>query len=416
MQREIAGDWQGKLKASTGELRIVLRITKADGREWKAAMYSIDQSSSAIPVTSVILEDSSFKFVVDAIRGVFEGTLNGDGTCVTGTWTQGRPVPLELRLATAETVWPLDASPHQIQFVTVEEGVKLEVLDWGGSGRPVVLLAGLENDAHVYDRFAPKLTPACHVYGITRRGFGASSAPAYGYSADRLGDDVVAVVDALKMGQAVLVGHSIAGEELSSVVSRHPDKVAGLIYLDAAYGYAFYDERRGSLEIDVMELRRKLEQLLLGKGPADSRALIRDLLETDLPRLETALREKQKDLDATPAAVLVARDAAAVSPPAQAIVAGQQKYTTIPVPVLAIYAVPTNLPAALVKDAAERAAFEARNAATTEAQAKAFEVGVPKARVVRLPHASHYVFVSHEADVLREINAFVGSLPAAPVV
>src|SRR5437899_4830615 len=42
--------------------------------------------------------------------------------------------------------WP-DPSKHDVKFVTVEEGVRLEVLDWGGSGRPVVLLAGSGNSA-----------------------------------------------------------------------------------------------------------------------------------------------------------------------------------------------------------------------------------------------------------------------------
>lgn len=35
-----------------------------------------------------------------------------------------------------------DPSPHKAQFVTVDKDVKLEVLDWGGNGQPVVLLAG----------------------------------------------------------------------------------------------------------------------------------------------------------------------------------------------------------------------------------------------------------------------------------
>src|SRR5579862_5381216 len=86
-----------------------------------------------------------------------------------------------------------DPSPHSVQFVTVDDNVKLEVLDWGGSGRPLVLLAGLGSSAHTFDQFALKLTPSYHVYGITRRGFGASSAPVPendNYSADRLGDDV----------------------------------------------------------------------------------------------------------------------------------------------------------------------------------------------------------------------------------
>jgi hypothetical protein len=51
------------------------------------------------------------------------------------------------------------------------------------------------------------------------------------------------------------------------------------------------------------------------------------------------------------------------------------------------------------------------NEITTEAQARAFEVGVPCARVVRLPYASHYILASHETEVLREMNSFISTLP-----
>jgi hypothetical protein len=61
-----------------------------------------------------------------------------------------------------------DETPHTIHFITVEEGIKLEVIDWGGSGPPLVLLAGLGDTAHVFDKFALRLNPTFHVYGITR--------------------------------------------------------------------------------------------------------------------------------------------------------------------------------------------------------------------------------------------------------
>jgi len=44
-----------------------------------------------------------------------------------------------------------DTSPHKVQFVTVEEGVQLEVLDWGGVGRPLIFLAGNGDTAHAFD-------------------------------------------------------------------------------------------------------------------------------------------------------------------------------------------------------------------------------------------------------------------------
>ncbi len=62
-------------------------------------------------------------------------------------------------------------------MVEREPGVKIEVLDWGGSGPPLVLLAGLGAAAHNFDSFAFALRPSFHVYAISRRGYGGSSAP-----------------------------------------------------------------------------------------------------------------------------------------------------------------------------------------------------------------------------------------------
>ena len=74
------------------------------------------------------------------------------------------------------------------------------------------LLAGGGSTAHVFDSLGPKLVARYHVIGITRRGFGQSFARQTGFDARRLGDDVVAVRDALHITDPVLVGHSIAGE------------------------------------------------------------------------------------------------------------------------------------------------------------------------------------------------------------
>jgi len=167
---------------------------------------------------------------------------------------------LDARQNTPAGEWR-DPSPHRVQMVPIEieDGLRLEVLDWGGTGQPIVLLAGLGNTAHVFDDFAPQLTAYGHVYGLTRRGFGASGVPKHNYDADHLGDDVAAVLTGLNIVRAVVVGHSIAGEELSSLAERYPERVAGLVYLDAAYGYAYYDRALGDLDVDVAECSRHLD-------------------------------------------------------------------------------------------------------------------------------------------------------------
>ena len=107
------------------------------------------------------------------------------------------------------------------------------MLDWGGTGETLVLLTGLGDNAHVYDQFAYQFTDRFHVIGITRRGFGRSSQPAHGYDLDTRARDDIAVLDKLNIRQAVFVGHSVAGTELSKLGAAYPDRVKKLVYLDA---------------------------------------------------------------------------------------------------------------------------------------------------------------------------------------
>jgi non-heme chloroperoxidase len=142
---------------------------------------------------------------------------------------------------------------------------------------------------------------------------------------------------------------------LSAVGTRHPEKVAALIYLDAANWYAFYDSEHPVLPPPP-------------PGPLQSIS--------------------------------------------QAIVGGAQKYTgPIRDPILAIFAIPHDLSAAYRNDPAGRATAEEKDRIQQEAQADAFQRGLPSAHVVRIPNANHFVFESNEADVLREVNAFISSLP-----
>jgi non-heme chloroperoxidase len=296
-----------------------------------------------------------------------------------------------------------DSSPHKVQFVTAEEGVQLEVLDWGGSGRPLIFLAGAGDTAHRFDGFAPQFTAHHHVYGIARRGSGASSkpAPANGnYSADHLGDDVLAVMKALQIDRPVLVGHSIAGQELSSIGSRFPEKVSGLIYLDAATGFAFYDPAHPPIEIEMNDIKKRIDEIEAG-GVDEQKKLLE--LEAAVARFETVLH--QSNLAVANMPPLPPR-----SPIGAAMNFGMQKYTSIPVPVLAIYACPHNWDRLPDDGAGRKAALIADDKVRCTAWADNFKHGVPSARIVMIPNADHYVYLSNEAQVATEINAFLASL------
>jgi pimeloyl-ACP methyl ester carboxylesterase len=131
-----------------------------------------------------------------------------------------------------------DTSPHRGRFVAVAPGVTLEVLDWGGSGTPLVFLSGLQDVAHGFDDFAPRFADHFHVLAITRRGYGASSQTPSGYDLATRVTDLRAVLDSLHLTRVALVGHSIAGDELTAFAAAFPDRVSHLVYLDAAYDHS----------------------------------------------------------------------------------------------------------------------------------------------------------------------------------
>jgi uncharacterized protein (TIGR03435 family) len=103
----IAGTWQGTLHAGR-DLRIVAKISAADGGGYKAAFYSIDQGGDPVPVAKITLDGTTVKMAVTAIGGAYEGKLSADGKTITGTWTQGpNPLALNLERATAATEWTI---------------------------------------------------------------------------------------------------------------------------------------------------------------------------------------------------------------------------------------------------------------------------------------------------------------------
>ena len=120
-------------------------------------------------------------------------------------------------------------------FAVGKEGVRLHYLDFGGRGDPVLLLAGPGNTAWIYSDFAPRLTGEHRVLALTRRGHGASDMPAAGYDQATLAADIGLFLDALRIRRVHLVGHSEAGSEMTLFAAQHPERVASLVYLDAAY-------------------------------------------------------------------------------------------------------------------------------------------------------------------------------------
>jgi non-heme chloroperoxidase len=296
-----------------------------------------------------------------------------------------------------------DPSPHQQGFVTVPGGVRLEVLDWGGSGPPLVFLAGLENTAHVFDDFAPRFTKDFHVYGITRRGWGASSRPPGGqnlYTIPVLVEDVRAVLDTLHLTKVDLVGHSIAGQELSGLAANYPDRVDRLVYLDAGFDYHTHPVP-GPLPEQPPPTAAESASAAAGL------AYFRRMNDAQLPegdfRATESLTVAGRDLGPKTSGKISAEvynSAMSLEPPLDRVHG----------PVLAVYDRPTSIaefiPWLTAGDTAatriEKLANDWRAAQETE-----FHARVPQAVIAGASGASHYVFVGAPDSVYRAMRTFL---------
>jgi pimeloyl-ACP methyl ester carboxylesterase len=304
-----------------------------------------------------------------------------------------------------------DPSPHTVRFVTVDDGARLEVLDWGGSGRSVVLLAGGGPTAHVFDDFAPKLAMHYRVYGITRRGFGASGFAESPNPLDRLRDDLLSALDALGLDDPVLAGSSIAGAEMSAIADSHPRRIAGLVYLDAAYPYAF-DDGTGPAMRDFTAVEG-LGELTPAAADLQSFAALQawDERVNGFRTPEAEIRQRWESDGETPTGKQRKYPGSRMF---STILGSAKKYDRIPVPALAIFALP-HIPERWIRESNDPSVRKASRAflgtidALTEKQAKAIQAGVPTARVVRVP-GSHHIFLSNESDVRREMREFIDSL------
>jgi len=125
--QNIAGTWQGTLATPQRELRLVMKVTRADDESLKAVFYSIDQNGQGISASAVSLQGTAFKATIPAIGGQYEGKLNAEGTSITGTFTQGGPLPLIFMKATPSTAWAIPDPPPPPKLMAADAKPTFEV-------------------------------------------------------------------------------------------------------------------------------------------------------------------------------------------------------------------------------------------------------------------------------------------------
>jgi pimeloyl-ACP methyl ester carboxylesterase len=140
---------------------------------------------------------------------------------------------------------PGEPKPHG-SFVTVD-GLRIHYLERAGTGTPVVLIHGLPGTAEDFNKVTPLLA-GHRTIAFDRPGFGYSG---HGYlKFDRQIATLDSLLRALRVDRPVLVGHSYGGTLALAFAERHPNRVRGLVLVDAAAAgqhLGSYDELQAHL-------------------------------------------------------------------------------------------------------------------------------------------------------------------------
>jgi pimeloyl-ACP methyl ester carboxylesterase len=111
--------------------------------------------------------------------------------------------------------------------------VALCAWEWPGDPPPTLLLHGIGNYARYWDFFADAVAGRLRLIATDARGHGESGRPTGDYAPEEFVADAVAVLDALAIDHAILVGHSMGGTHAIRLAAAHPDRVERLVVVDA---------------------------------------------------------------------------------------------------------------------------------------------------------------------------------------
>ena len=121
-----------------------------------------------------------------------------------------------------------------VRWARLATGVRVPYGEQGDAdGVPVVFLHPYADSHRFFELALPYLPAGVHAYLPTQRGHGDADKPPSGYSLDELSSDVAAFLDAVRVGRAVLVGHSSGGYVAQRFALDHPDRVLGLVLVGA---------------------------------------------------------------------------------------------------------------------------------------------------------------------------------------
>lgn len=119
----------------------------------------------------------------------------------------------------------------QTKYLSTRDNVRLAYVDSGGSGHPILALHGAFGRGRAWMTLADHLGPDWRVIGLDQRGHGLSDEPG-DYGREAFLADATNVIEALGIGPAILIGHSLGATNAYQLAARRPDLVRAFVAVD----------------------------------------------------------------------------------------------------------------------------------------------------------------------------------------
>ncbi len=244
-----------------------------------------------------------------------------------------------------------------------------------GQGEPLLLIHGFPLSSELYQPQRAALNNHFRILTPDLRGMGRSDAPSGAYSVETYADDLVALLDHLGIGSAVVAGMSMGGYVLLSMLRRHPERVEGAIFIDTKAG-ADTDEGRAG--------RRKMAQ----QARVEGAGAIADVM---LPKMLTErTRTEQPDLAAHVREMMAVTPVDGIVGALEALAARPDSTDILP---------QINVPALVI--------VGSEDAITPPVEAQKLQAGIPNAQLVVIDGAAHAANIERPNEVNRAIEQWL---------
>jgi len=299
--------------------------------------------------------------------------------------------------------WSTDAAAR-IGVIEVQ-GVRLQYVDWGGYGEPLVLVPARCDTPFVFDDLAPLLLNRFRVLGLAARGCGGSGPASDGYGIDLQIRELVGFLDALHIQRATFAGHSAGGGKVVRLARLFPSRVTNIVTFDIIYTgvpeqfeskfqAAIASQNTTTVQFSLESHRREFEAWELGTWSA---ALEREFREQTETSADGTLRYRPLPEGWQRAFI-------------EDVGRGRYHETAITHP--ALFFVARDLDIERLKQFPPGLQHDLRPMAEAVGRARAeqiadYQKNGPHVRVVWLDKASHYLFVDRARDVAARMVSFL---------